>query len=207
MGDIDSCYREVIMVVCLVNQEQELQIVQSVMRTLEQLKTRTVDLVARLSYRSIAQKRVGLYVQPVLLSVGTVVRKSRLLRARTSNTAIWSAEIKDISIKQASEQGRGKATKHPIQQYTNGFIHTIRSQMFANIVKGKVTQNGQTYHRSIIENVMTGLIFVNLVTLSLMARTTRTLEDINSVIRKRYAKFIDPNGWEESWQTMTPAIN
>ncbi len=27
------------------------------------------------------------------------------------------------------------------------------------------------------------------------------------VIRKRYAKFIDPNGWEESWQTMTPAIN
>ncbi len=27
------------------------------------------------------------------------------------------------------------------------------------------------------------------------------------VIRKRYAKFIDPNNWEESWQTMTPAIN
>lgn len=24
------------------------------------------------------------------------------------------------------------------------------------------------------------------------------------VIRKRYAKFIDPENWEENWQSMTP---
>ena len=27
------------------------------------------------------------------------------------------------------------------------------------------------------------------------------------VIRKRYAKFIDPDNWEETWEQMTPAIN
>lgn len=27
------------------------------------------------------------------------------------------------------------------------------------------------------------------------------------VIRKRYAKFIEPENWEEKWETMTPAIN
>ena len=27
------------------------------------------------------------------------------------------------------------------------------------------------------------------------------------VIRKRYAKFIDPENWETSWQQMTPAVN
>ena len=27
------------------------------------------------------------------------------------------------------------------------------------------------------------------------------------VIRKRYAKYIEPDTWEESWQTLTPAIN
>lgn len=27
------------------------------------------------------------------------------------------------------------------------------------------------------------------------------------IIRKRYAKFKDPDNWEATWETMTPAIN
>jgi hypothetical protein len=163
------------------------------MRTLGQLKTRTADLVAKLSCKSIAQKSVGLSVQRILSSVATVAKKSRLLRARTNSIAIWSAEIKAINIKQASKQERGKVTKHPTQQFINGSIHTTKNQMFANTAIDKVTQSGQTYHRSIIENVTIGLIYVNLATLSLMARTTKTLEDISNQL---------PDNWEE----LTPAL-
>jgi len=39
-----------------------------------------------------------------------------------------------------------------------------------------------------------------------MEKTTRTLEDISDVIRKRYAKFVNNNELPENWEELTPAI-
>lgn len=207
VGDIDSCYREVIMVVCQVNQEQELQNAQFVQKTLGRLKTRMADLVARLSYRNIAQKRVGLFAQQALSNVIIVEKKLKPLVAKINNIVIWSAETKAISIKQASKLELGRAIKRLTLLYISGLRHIIRSLMFVNIAKRKAIQNGPTYHRNIIENVMTGSTYVSRVTSNLMGKTIKTLEGTNNVIRKRYAKYKDPDNWEATWETMTPAIN
>lgn len=174
MADIDSCYRGVIMVVCLTNYEQESHDALYVEQTLGQLKTRTVDLVARLSYKSTVQKRVGLFAQRALSSVATVVNKLKLIIARTNSIAIWSAETKAIDTKLVSKLERGKAMEHLIPLYISGFIHTTKSLMFATIAKGKATQSGQTYHRSITEKEMTGLTYASLVT-SIMTVTIKHL--------------------------------
>lgn len=208
MGDIDSCYREVIMVVCQVNQEQELQNAQFVQKTLGRLKTRMADLVARLSYRNIAQKRVGLFAQQALSNVIIVEKKLKPLVAKINNIVIWSAETKAISIKQASKLELGRAIKHLIQPYTNGLLHTTKSLMCVNIVRLRAIQSGLTYHRITTENEMTGLTFANHVILYMTANSTRTLDVINKyvdVIRKRYWKFV--NGSEEGWEDGTTKCN
>lgn len=209
MGDIDSCYREVIMVVCQVNQELDLQNAQFVQKTLGRLKTRMADLVARLSYRSIAQRLAGLSVQQALSSVVFVAKKSRLTKARISNIVIWSAEIKATNTKQVSKQGLGKVIKRLTRLYINGLHHTIRSLMFVNTAKRKDIQSGLTYLKIITESVMTGLISANRAILYTIANSIRTLDATNKyvdVIRKRYAKFIEPETWEDRWQKLTPAV-
>lgn len=202
MGDIDSCYREVIMVVCLVTQEQESQIVLSVKKTSEPLKTRMVSLAERLSYRNIAQKRVGLFAQQALSNVIIVEKKLKPLVAKINNIVIWSAETKAISIKQASKLELGRAIKRLTLLYISGLRHIIRSLMFVNIAKRKAIQSGLTYRKTTIEKEMTGLTCASPVTSSLTVKNTRILKDINRVIRKRYAKFISPDDWEE----LTPEI-
>lgn len=196
------------MVVCLVNQEPELLNVQYVVRALEQLKTRTESLVAKSSYRSIVQKPVGLFVQQVLSNVIIVTRKLRPHSARINNIAIWSAEIKGISIKQVSRLELGKVIKHLTLLYINGLHHIIRSLMFVNIAKRKAIQSGLTYLKIITEREMTGLISANHVILCMMANSIRTSDVINKyvdVIRKRYWKFVN-DGDETGWETNTPAV-
>lgn len=207
MGDIDSCYREVIMIVCQANQEQELLTVQYVAMTLGVLKTKMVDSVAKLSFRSIAQRVAGLNVQPDISSVDIVTKRSRPTQARTNSTVIWSVVTKGINTKLAIKLVLGKVIKHLTQLFTSGYTHIIKNLTYANTVKGGVIQSGQTYHRNIIENVTTGLTYVSRVTLNLMGKTTKTLEGTNNVIRKRYAKFVSPdNTLPENWEELTPPI-
>lgn len=194
------------MIVCQVNQEQELPTVQYAAKTLGVLKTKMVGLVAKLSFKSTAQRVAGLNVQLDISSADTATKRSRPTQARTNNTVIWNAGIKDINIKQAIKLGLGKVIKHLTQPFTSGYIHTIKNLTYANIVKEGVIPNGRIYHKNIIENVMTGLIYVSRVISSLMGRTTKTLEGINNVIRKRYAKFCYPDTWEERWQELTPEV-
>ena len=209
MGDIDSCYREVIMVVCQVNQEQELQDAQFVQETLGRLKTRMADLVVRLSYRNIAQRLAGLSVQQALSNVVFVAKKSRLTKARTSSIVIWSAEIKATNTKQAKKQELGRAIKHLTRLYTNGLHHITRSLMFVNIAKRKAIQSGLTYHKIITESEMTGSISANHAILYTMANSTKTLDATNryvDVIRKRYWKFVN-DGDEKGWEDATARVN
>lgn len=209
MGDIDSCYREVIMVVCQVNQEQELQNAPFVKKSLGVSKTRTADLVARLSYRNIAQKRVGLFAQQTLSNVIIVAKKLKPLIAKINNIVIWNAETKAISIKQASKLELGKVIKRLTLLYINGLRHIIRSLMFVNIAIRKAIQSGLTYHRIITEKETTGLISANHVILYMMANSTRTLDATNKyvdVIRKRYWKFVN-DGDEKGWEDATARVN
>jgi len=194
------------MVVCQVNQEQELPTALSVVKTLGRLKTRMGGLAVTSNYRSIAQKIAGLFAQHHSSNVIIVVKKSRLPEAKINNIVIWSAEIKATSIKQASKLELGKAIKHLTRLYINGLHHIIRSLMFVNIAKRKAIQSGLTYHRITTENEMTGLIYANLVILYMTAISTRTLDAISKytdVIRKRYAKFIG----EDDWQAVTSVIS
>ena len=181
------------MVVCQVNQEQELQDAQYVEMILEQSKTRMVDLMEKLDYRSTALKTAGLGVQLYILAVDTVAKKSRQLKVRINNTVIWSVVIMDISTRLAKMQVLGKVIKHRIQQYTNGFTRIIKSLMYVTTASVKDIPSGQTYHKNTTENEMTGLTCASRAILSLTEKITRTSDAINSVIRKRYAKFVSPD--------------
>lgn len=172
-------------------------------------KTRTADLVARLSYRNIAQKRVGLFAQQTLSNVIIVAKKLKPLIAKINNIVIWNAETKAISIKQASKLELGKVIKRLTLLYINGLRHIIRSLMFVNIAIRKAIQSGLTYHRIITEKETTGLISANHVILYMMANSTRTLDATNKyvdVIRKRYWKFVN-DGDEKGWEDATARVN
>lgn len=209
VGDIDSCYREVIMIVCQVNQELELPTARYAKMILEQSKTRMEGLVGKSNYRNIAQKTVGLFVQHYLLDAIIAVKRSRPLVVRTSNTATWNVVIKAIRIKRGKKLELGKAIKRRTQLYISGLHHIIRSLTSANIAIRKAIQSGLTYHRTTTEKEMTGSISANHAILYTMANSTRTLDVINKytdVIRKRYAKFTNNNELPENWEDLTPAV-
>ena len=204
MGDIDSCYREVIMIVCQANQEQELLNALYVEKTLELSKNRMVGLTERLDCKSIVPKIAGLGGQLYTLIVGIVVNKSRQLKARTNNTVIWNVVIVGTNTRLVKMQVLGKEIKLRTQQYINGFIRTIRNLIYATIVNAKGIQNGQIYHRSITENEMTGLTYVNRATSTLTDTKKHLLGGIS--IRKRYAKFMNNNQLPENWEELTPQV-
>jgi hypothetical protein len=191
------------MVVWEVNQEQESANVRYARKILGPSKTRTVDLAVRLSYRSTVQKTVGLLGQLHLLSATTVLKRSRLPKARTNNTAIWNVVIRGILIKPVNKLELGKVITLLTQRFTNGFRRITKSLVYVTTAKKMAIQNGLIYHKTITEKEKTGLTYANPVTSTLMV-TIKHSDVISDVIRKRYHKFV--TGSEEGWQDGTPRI-
>lgn len=195
--------------ICQVNKELGLPNALFVNRILEVLKTRMEDLVALLNYRSIARRSVGRYAQPYMLIVRIVARNLKPLQARINNTAIWFVVTKDIVTKKLKNVVLGRVIKQAIQQNINGLLQNIpnlNTVMTAGVVGYLL--NGLIYLVNTIENVMTGVTYAKSATLNMIKIDTQTSSGTKytDVIRKRYAKFIEPETWEDRWQKLTPAV-
>jgi DNA modification methylase len=108
--------------------------------------------------------------------------------------AIWNNSLKNVSYSRCLEFGRDNTTIHPTMKP----IELIANELFISSNKGSIVLDTYSGSGS---------------TLIACEQTDRTCYGMEldpkyvDVIRKRYAKFIYPDTWEERWEELTPAIN
>lgn len=136
----------------------------------------------------------------------------RPTQVSTRSSATTNVGMKTIRLDVAKKRQLTKAIKQAIQLYISGFINTLvnlwsvnsvaKLQRTTDIFSGLIYQG----HTSVNAAIGLGYAF------GVILREIRHQFNISvDVIRKRYAKFIQPDNqlpenWEDRWQKLTPAV-
>ena len=189
------------MYICQEYQEQESQTVLYAIKSSGLLKTSVLKKAQGI--RSIVPKIAGAKEQQSTQVVSTVVDKSKATSHGLRSSAIWSVAIMAIKNVEAKIQVHGRVMRQDIQRFINTLLLLTVSQRNASSVGQQNLLTGLTRLENTYEIGRTGYNYAGVATFTMMVSTKHS-GDTNSVIRKRYHKFV--TGSEEGWEDGTPAI-